>query len=64
MTIGLASLIFQIYMDPQFKSTGLLNDLLHRIRTVYISKNHRNSDIFVYEDIANLVVKMDNISLE
>ena len=38
-TIGLASLIFQIYLHEDLNQKGLMNDMLKRVRTVFLSKN-------------------------
>ena len=63
-TIGLASMVFQIYMDEELNQKGLMNGMLHRVRTVFLPKNQRNSDVFVYEDMKELIGQMEGVQID
>ena len=44
MSIALGSLIFMIYFIPEIRNSSFLNDLMKRVKTVYIPTKHRDSD--------------------
>ena len=44
MSIALGSLIFIVYFIPEMRQSSFLNDLMKRVKTVYIPTKHRDSD--------------------
>ena len=48
MSISIASLIFNLFSDRKMRKRNVLNDLLKRLRDIYLpgkSKKDRDSDI-------------------
>ena len=44
MSIALGSLIFLVYFIPEMRKSSFLNDLIKRVKTVYVPTRHRDSD--------------------
>lgn len=58
MSIALASIIFFIYLDNNLHKSMILNDLLKRIKHVYIPSKQRDSDkLFFQNSKFDLTVK-------
>jgi hypothetical protein len=60
MSIGMASLIFFIYMEKSMRKRSVLNDLLKTLKNIYFSsKSGRSSDLRISG--SNFTMKVENI---
>jgi len=44
MSIALASIAFTIYYDEELRTYGILNDIIKRLKIIYIPKCLQDSD--------------------
>ena len=64
MSISMASLIFILFFDRKQHKRNMLNDLLKRLRDIYLpgkSKKDRNSDIFQQFGGNSYTMSVENI---
>jgi hypothetical protein len=61
MSIGLASLIFFIYMDKHMRKKSVLNDLMKTIKNVYLPSSTKNRDSDLRIEGSNFFMKIETI---
>lgn len=61
MSIGLASLVFFIYMDKNMRKRQVLNDLLKTMKNIYMPNKGKKRDSDLRIEGSNYTMKIENI---
>jgi hypothetical protein len=61
MSIGMASLIFFIYMDKNMRKRSVMNDLLKTMKNIYMPNKGKKRDSGLRIEGSNYTMKIENI---
>jgi len=61
MSIGMASLVFFIYMDKNMRKRSVLNDLLKTMKNIYMPNKGKKRDSDLRIEGSNYTMKIENI---